>query len=255
MSAVRLASRSALTPAGIDQSAAAVPGRSARRGPGLTAWLLVAVVMLASCMCRCGTAVSMWPLRRGQSVVAFEAGGPVVNVFAIQSPIPYPVARFRYGVTNRLNVYAGGHLLMPAFGVGAMDAGASFHFLDQAGWRPCLGAGAGAIGLVEFDGGDGTALLPQLELTASYLRPSHSLSYFGIHTLYQLRPKLYMTYSPYVGHNFSVGRALSVNLEMKWYAAFERSRPRAVIYSLPIANHGGLGLVAGINYHIGGWYR
>jgi len=197
----------------------------------------------------------MWPLRRGQSVVAVEAGGPVVNVFGIQSPIPYPVARFRYGVTNRFNVSAGGHLLMPAFGVAAMDAAVSYHFLDQAGWRPCLGVGAGEIGLVEFDGGGSTSFLPQLELTASYLRPNHSLSYFGVHTLYQLRPRFYMTYSPYVGHNFSVGRRLSVSLEMKWYAGYERAKPRAVTYSLPIANHGGLGLVAGVSYHIGGWYR
>jgi len=197
----------------------------------------------------------MWPLRHGQAVATFEAGGPVVNLSGAQLPIPYPVARFRYGITDRLNVNVGGHLLMPAFGVASADAGASFHFLDQAGWRPCLGVGAGAIGLVEFDGGGGTAFLPQLELTASFLRPNHSLSYCGVQTLYQLRPKFRMTYAPYVGHNFSVGRELSVNLEMKWYGAYERAKPRAVIYSLPIANHGGLGFVAGVNYHFGGWYR
>jgi len=188
-------------------------------------------------------------------VAAFEAGGPVVNVFGIQSPIPYPVARFRYGVTDRLNLNVGGHLLMPAFGVAAMDVGASYHFLDQAGWRPCLGVGAGEIGLIEFDGQRSTSFLPQVELTASYLRPNHSLSYFGVHTLYQIRPRFLMTYSPYVGHNFSVGRSLSVAFEMKWYAASQRTLPRAVKYSLPIANHGGLGIVAGVNYHFGGWYR
>jgi len=247
--------RPALTHAGTYQGMATFSEGPARRGLKSEVWFLAVVVMLASSLCRCGTAVSMWPLRRGQSLVALEAGGPVVNVSAIQTPIPYPVARFRYGVTNRLNVHAGGHLLMPAFGVAAMDAGASYHFLDQAGWRPCLGVGAGAIGLVEFDGGDGTVFLPQLELTASYLRPNHSLSYFGVQTVYQLDPRLYMTYSPYVGHNFSVGRRLSVDLEMKWYAAYERAKPRAVTYSLPIANHGGLGFVAGVNYHIGGWYR
>jgi len=229
--------------------------RSAGRILLSPAWSFVAVALLASCLCRCGTAVTTWPLRRGQAVVAFEAGGPVVNLSGAQMPVPYPVARVRYGVTDRLNAYAGGHLLMPAFGVAAMDAGASYHFLDQAGWRPCLGVGAGAIGMVEFDGGDGTVLLPQLELTAGYLRPNHSLSYFGVQTLYELRPRSHMTYAPYVGHNFSVGRNLSVALEMKWYAAYERAKPRAVIYSLPIANHGGLGLVAGVEYHFGGWYR
>jgi len=218
-------------------------------------WFLAVAVTVVSQLCRCGTAVSMWPLRRGQAVAAFEAGGPVVNLGGAQLPVPYPVARFRYGITNRLSVDLGGHLLMPAFGVAAMDAGASYHFLDQNGWWPCLGLGAGAIGLVEFDGGGSTAFLPQLELTASYLRPNHSLSYFGVHTLYQVRPRFFMTYSPYVGHNFSVGRGLSVSFEMKWYAGSERTKPRAIDYSLPIANHGGLGIVAGVYYHFGGWYR
>jgi len=194
-------------------------------------------------------------MRRGQAIVAFDAGGPFVNVSGAQVPIPYAVARFRYGVNDRLNVNVGGHLLMPAFGVAAMDAGASYHFLDQAGWRPCLGLGAGGIWWAEFDGGGSTVFLPQLEVTASYLRPNHSLSYFGVHTLYQVSPTLDMTYSPYVGHNFSVGRNLSVSFEMKWYAASERAKPRAIDYSLPIANHGGLGVVAGVYYHLGGWYR
>jgi hypothetical protein len=52
----------------------------------------------------------MWPLRRGQSVVAFEAGGPVTSITGIQIPIPYPIARFRYGLTDRLNVSAAGHM-------------------------------------------------------------------------------------------------------------------------------------------------
>jgi hypothetical protein len=215
----------------------------------------IAIILAACCLCQCGTAPAVWPLRHGQSVAAFEVGGPVANVSGVQLPIPYPVARYRYGITDRLNVNAGCHLLMPAFGVAAMDAGASYHFIDQAGWRPCLGFAAGAVGLAEFDGGRSFALLPQAEVIASYLRPGHSLSYFGVGTLYQLSPRFYMTYSPYVGHNFSVGRNLSLSLELKWYAAYERTHPRAVVYSLPIANHGGFGFVAGVNYHFGGWYR
>jgi hypothetical protein len=228
---------------------------STRRGLTLLTWVLFVALGLAASLCRCGTAVSMWPLRRGQAVAAFDLGGPFVNLSGAQIPVPYPVARLRYGVTNRLNVNAGAHLLMPAFGVAGLDAGASYHFLDQNGWWPCLGIGAGGLGLVELDGGGSASFLPQLEVTASYLRPNLSLSYFGVHTLYEVRPRLYMTYSPYVGHNFSVGRNLSVSLEMKWYAAFERNKPRAVTYSLPIANHGGLGVVAGVSYHFGGWYR
>jgi len=228
---------------------------SAGRALARWTWIPAVAAALGASLCRCGSAASMWPLREGQAVAALEAGGPVVNLSGAQLPVPYPVARFRYGVTDRFNVDVGGHLLMPWFGVAGFDAGASYHFIDQAGWRPCLGVAIGEIGLIEFDGRSATTFLPQAEVTASYLRPNHSLSYFGVHTLYQLRPKFYMTYSPYVGHNFSVGRRLSVSLEMKWYAAYERTTPRAAKFSLAIANHGGLGFVAGVSYHWGGWYR
>jgi len=228
---------------------------SARREFGRLVWVLAAVLVFVAGSGRCGSAASIWPLRRGQAVAGIDIGGPVVNLGGAQLPIPYPVGRFRCGVTDRLNLNLGGHLLLPAFGVAGFDAGASYHFVDQAGWRPCLGVGVGEVGLVEFDGGGGTSFLTQAEVTASYLRPNHSLSYFGVHTLYQIFPRFYMTYSPYVGHNFSVGRGLSVNLEMKWFAAAERTKPRAVTYSLPVANHGGLGFVAGLSYHLGGWYH
>ncbi|HTW91721.1 MAG TPA: hypothetical protein VMH22_08435 [bacterium] len=230
-------------------------GHESERRFALAVGVALTAALGACWLCGCGTAAAYWPLRRGQSALALEAGGPVVNLSGAQLPVPYPVARFRYGVTDRFNVNVGAHLLMPAFGVAGFDGGASYHFLDQAGWRPCVGVAVGEIGLIEFDGRSATVFMPQADVTASYLRANHSLSYFGVHTLYQIRPSFHMTFSPYVGHNFSVGRELSVGLELKWYAAYERAEPRAVKYSLPIANHGGLGFVGGITYHFGGWYR
>ncbi len=144
---------------------------------------------------------------------------------------------------------------MPLFGTAGGEAGFTYHFLDQRNWLPCLGVGVGAIGLAEFDGGGGTALFPTVELTASYLRPGHSLSYLGVHTMYQFHPKFFMTYSPYVGHNFLLGDRLSLNVETKWYAGYERTTPRAVRFTLPIANHGGLGFAFGLVYHFRGWYE
>ena len=203
----------------------------------------------------CGTVTSTWPLRRGASSVNLSAGGPVANIGGFQLPIPYAVGRYRYGITDRVGAYATAHLLMAGFGVAGGDAGVTWHFVDQHGLRPCIGMGAGAIGFAEFDGGSGRAFFPTAELTASYMRGRHSLTYAGVHGMLELDPLVHGTYTPYIGQEVNLGNRLSLNLELKWYGAWERTKPRAVTYTMPIANHGGMGFAAGINYYFGSWYR
>jgi hypothetical protein len=216
---------------------------------------LLSVTAAALLLSGCGTAAAVWPLRRGQALASIEVGGPVANLSGAQFPLPYTVGRCRLPIADRLNVYASVHPLMPVFGAVAGDAGLGWFFVEQDGWRPCLGASAGAIGFAEVDGGRGSLLLTQLELTASYLRPGLSLSYFGVNTTYQFGDRFLMTYSPYVGHNFRLRENLSLDVEVKWYSGYERTQPRPIKYTMPLANHGAIGFVAGINWHFGGWYR
>jgi hypothetical protein len=216
--------------------------------------LLLALPLLCL-LAACGTVTSSWPLHRGQSALALSAGGPVVNIGGLQAPIPYAVTRYRYGVTDKLGLYAGGHLLMAAFGVAGADAGATWHFVDQHGWWPSLGVGAGGIGYVEFDGGGQSVFFPAAELTASYMRDTTSISYGGVHTMAQFTPRFHMTYSPYIGQEMRISRRFSANVEVRWYGGWERTTPRAVVFTMPIANHGAIGFAAGINYHFGGWYE
>jgi hypothetical protein len=201
----------------------------------------------------CGTVPSAWPMVKGRSSVALSAGGPFANVGGAQIPVPYVVARYRYGITDQVGLYAGAHPLMAGFGTAGLDAGLTWHFIDQDGFRPCVGIGAGAVGFAEFDGGGGRSLLPTAEITAAYMG-KRSVAYAGVHTMYQLDPSFYMTYTPYVGQEYRFGRRFSVSVEAKWFAAYEDNQPRVITFPLAIANHGALGLVGGINCLIGGWY-
>jgi len=57
--------------------------------------LLPALVLLAAV--RCGTVTAVSPLHRGESALAASPGGPVANVGGMNIPMPYAVARCRYG--------------------------------------------------------------------------------------------------------------------------------------------------------------
>ncbi|UCG43717.1 MAG: hypothetical protein JSU73_03625 [candidate division WOR-3 bacterium] len=218
-----------------------------------TGALLVPAVIIIAFASGCGTVASIWPMAGGRSSVSISAGGPFANVGGVQLPIPYVVARYRYGITDQLGLYAGTHPLIAGFGTAGLEGGLTWHFIKQKGFVPCIGVGAGAIGFYEFDGGGGRSLLPTAEITAAYMG-KRSVAYAGVHTMCQLSPSFYMTYTPYVGQEYRLTRRLSVNVETRWYAAYEDNQPRAITFPLTIANHGALGLVGGINCLIGGWY-
>lgn len=192
-------------------------------------------------------------MRRGQSALAFAAGGPVARVSGLDIPLPYAVARYRYGVDDRLGVYAGGHLLMAAFGVFGFDGGISYCFSEQRGAVPSLSATAGLSGFFE-PAGD-TRLFPAAELTASCLLGDRFLSYFGFQSMYQLSASPYAVFAPLIGQEVRLGRRFSLGLEAKWYAPGQKTRPRNVDYRLPLGGTGALGFVLGANYHFGGWYE
>jgi hypothetical protein len=201
----------------------------------------------------CGTVAAVRPLRRGESALTFSLGGPVAQVAGLDIPLPYAVARYRYGPTDNSSLYVGGHLLTAAMGTIGIDAGYSHHFLKQRGWIPAVGASAGFIAFVQPGGGQ--AFFPQADLTASYLLRQRWLLYFGSHSMFQLGATPYVVLAPFAGAEARLGRRLSLSLESKWYAPTEPARPRDVYYSLPIAGRGAVGFTLGFSYLFGGWHE
>jgi hypothetical protein len=212
------------------------------------ALLLPAVVLLAAV--RCGTVTAVAPLHSGESALSASVGGPVANVAGMNIPLPYAVARYRYGISDQAGIYAGLHLLAAGLGVAGVDFGFSYHFLKQQGWIPTAGAIAGVTALIK-PGGE-QVLLPQLDLVGSYRLGDRFTTYFGSQSMYQFSAKPNVVLAPFVGGQFKVCDPLSLNLEAKWYAPTEPTEPRNVHYSLPIANHGAVGFVLGANWLLGG---
>lgn len=212
--------------------------------------LLAVLLVLAG---GCGTATSVRALRRGESALGASVGGPVTRISGMDIPMPYAVARYRYGLAHNSSLYVGGHLTAAALGVVGVDAGWSYHFLTQQRFRPALGASAGLAALIE-PGGD-QAVFPQLDVVGSYLHGNRFLTYFGVQSLYQLAESPHVVFAPFFGEEVRLGSRFSLSAETKWYAPTEKTKPRNVNYKISLGGNGGVGFVLGLNYHFGGWYE
>jgi hypothetical protein len=111
------------------------------------------------------------------------------------------------------------------------------------------------VGFVEVGSGHGQALFPEASLGASWLWRKRFLTYCGIQGMMQLSPDVYGAFAPYVGQEIHIGRGFSVAAEAKWYGPNEETSPRVVNFRMPVAGHGDLGFLLGLNYQSGGWYE
>ena len=209
---------------------------------------LPAVILLA--IVRCGTVTAVAPLHRGESALAASLGGPVASVAGMNIPMPYAVARYRTGMTDRAGLYAGVHLLPAALGVVGVDFGFSYHFLEQRGGVPCVGASAGLAAFIQPRGEK--AFFPQLDLVGSYRLGDRFTTYFGSQSMYQFKYAPTIVLAPFVGGEYRLSDRFALDLELKWYAMTEPTHPRNLNYKLPIGNHGAVGVVLGANWSFGG---
>ncbi len=210
--------------------------------------LLPAIVLLAAV--RCGTVTAVTALNRGESSLSASVGGPVANVSGMNIPLPYAVARYRYGLGDQVGIYTGLHLLAAGLGLAGVDFGFSYHFLRQQGWIPTVGAIAGITALVKPGGAQ--VLFPQFDLVGSYRLGNRFTTYFGSQSMYQFSSRPNVVLAPFLGTQWRVSDPFSLNLEAKWYAPTEPTEPRNVHYSLPIGNRGAVGFVVGANWLFGG---
>jgi len=211
---------------------------------------LVAAALLAS---SCGTISGVRALRKGESALALSCGGPVTNVAGMSIPLPYAVAQYRYGISDRFGVYGNSHLLLLALGEVGLDAGFSCGLAKQRGWVPELGAALGLTAMLK-PGGD-ERVFPHAALSLSWLARRRFLTYLGAQGMFQFNRAPVVAWAPVLGEEVRLGRRFSLVAEAKWYAPSEVTKPRVVDFRLPIAGHGAVGFVLGANYHFGGWYE
>ncbi len=214
---------------------------------------LLPLALLLLALTGCGTAHTARPLGKGNHAIHVSVGGPIGGIGTPDTFVPLPTITYKYGLTDRADVYVGWHVLETFLGEGNLffDLGASYYFLDQKGARPGLSGAFTVSPLINKR--SGWAML-DFQLTASWAlgKKERHLLYVGMHNMFaparseavQTSP---YTLSPYVGGQLRLGKRneLALGLEVKWHRPWANTSDAVVGY-VGVGKLGALAFVGGV---------
>jgi len=206
--------------------------------------LTIVVVLLSSCSM--GAPVRV--LKKDQMMATASIGGPIVPTKSPIGFVPYLTAGGAYGVTDDLTYHGNVHLLMAAFGVLGLDAGASVRALHQDGVTPEITVSGRVIAFSDMVKLQNVRLYPDMQVTASWEIAPQSLVYAGTHATWQALGPVDMTsllFSPMVGTQIPVSDKFSLQGELIWQAANVNTMAGIVEGESSIRGHGSFGVFIG----------
>jgi len=220
---------------------------------------LAALAAVALALTGCSVAHTARPLGKGRQAVHVSVGGPIAGVGDSRTPIPLVTATYKYGVTDRLDVYAGWHVLETFLNNGNFyfDLGASYYFLDQKGPLPGVSGAFTLSPLINRESGWASFDLQATFSWAFGPRERH-LVYAGFHNYFTpmvgspTSVKAPFTFTPYLGAQVRIGkdRRLGIGGEIKWHRPWVDTDPSVLGYVGP-GKHGAIAFVGGISVYIG----
>ena len=215
-----------------------------------------AATMLAT---GCSTAHTARPLGKGRQAVHVSVGGPIAGVGDQRLPIPLITATYKVGITDRLDVYAGWHVLETFLNQGNFyfDLGASYYFLDQKGALPGVSGAFTLSPLINKESGWASMDLQATFSWAFGPRERH-LVYVGFHNYFTpvvgnpTSSKSPYTFSPYLGAQVRLGKKRRFGLggEVKWHRPMVDTGPSVLGYVAP-GQRGAIAFVAGFTLYLG----
>jgi hypothetical protein len=216
----------------------------------------VVVALLAT---GCSTAHTARPLGKGRQAVHVSIGGPIAGIGSDRTPIPLVTATYKVGVTDRLDVYAGWHVIETFLNHGNLyfDLGASYYFLDQKGALPGVSGAFTLSPLINRESGWASMDLQATFSWAFGPRERH-LVYVGFHNYFTplvqnpTSVKVPYTFSPYLGAQVRIGRhrRFGIGGEIKWHRPWVDTDPSVLGYMAP-GKRGAIAFVAGFTAYIG----
>lgn len=219
---------------------------------------LLLALLLALGGLGCGTAHTARPLGKGNHAVHLSVGGPVAGVGKPSTFVPLATLTYKAGLTDRLDVYGGWHILETFVNRGNVffDVGASYYLFDQKGFRPGLST---ALTISPLINKESAWAMVDAQLTASWAfgKKERHLVYVGAHHAFMPpRPEPVgtdpFTWSPYVGGQLRIGkrRELGLGLEVKWHRPY-RNTGDAVVAYVGAGPQGAFSFVGGVTLFIG----
>ena len=194
----------------------------------------------------CAAHTAIEPVGEGRLRGNAGLGGPIVAAFGTHVPIPYLYVGGDYGLSDRLDLDGGLHLLSLAYGVAGLDLGATWYPLINDGPLPTLGVGGRMTLFASVKSGvdDRFRLLPSLTSSAAW-EAGPGKVYAGFDLAIPLTRPAYDTaaapliFSPLAGYRWDLGSRSHLFVELKWQGANVRTDQLAAEYVHP-GGHGAI---------------
>jgi hypothetical protein len=216
-------------------------------------------VLVLGCVA-CTAAQSPRTLGKGTTAVGLSVGGLYTHIAdGLDIPLPYPVLEGRYGVTDNLDVHAGTHLLIDAFGNFQLDLGATYLLIPERGDDHSAVSVTGKV-MTFINPEAPPLLLPEAILTFSTRFREAIFLYGGLDVVMGAAGdsdgasgELQVIATPFMGLQVPVYRRLRTSLEFGWVAPYINTEDAVVRFPLPGQPEGGAGafsLKLGFSYQI-----
>lgn len=215
----------------------------------------IVLVLLAACT----TTQTPRTLGKGGKAIGLSMGGPVTRIPGVGTiPLPYPILEGRYGVSERLDVHAGTHLLVNAFGAPQLDLGLTYLLVPERPQdRSAVSVTARSMFFLDFPA---PLFLPELALTWSARVGQGSYLYGGLSSVWGMEKSLLaeegsggrslvLLATPLLGGQVPLTQRLRVGLEAAWIAPYIDTTDSVVNYPLP-GGPGAISFKLGFSYQI-----
>lgn len=193
--------------------------------------------ILLGSLSACAFSHTVRPLGKGHQAAHVSIAGTVAGVGQANKFIPRLTGIYQYGITDRLDVYGGWHVLETLINNGNafFDLGVSYYVFDQHLWIPGLSVALTISPLINKK----FWMFLDVPVIASWFvdELQHHLLYIGFHNSFMpiqqgvVASPIY-TWSPLLGYRFQPAgiKWLGLTAEMKWYrpyASLEKSVAKA----------------------------
>lgn len=194
-------------------------------------------VLLAACFA-CAPSRVVRPLEKGDKVIGFNFGGPLIDFAGLTIPIPFTSFYGAYGLQEDLSLFGGVHATSMAYGVFQVDLGVTKGITESAGWKPGFSVSP-AVHLFADRWEWNAKMYPELGLNAywEYGEKTSKLFYLGMINWFELeRSRAYgqeqrqwLIPNFQAGHTFQRPR-MNYTVEVKYFNPFASNRDIVVNY-------------------------
>ena len=100
---------------------------------------LIFLVLILLFFIGCAAHTNLEPVGTNRVNINTSIGGPIIEIFDTNMPIPYLTTGINYGVSDRINLDGNLHLLPLAYEIFGLDVGTTFFPVLNNGLIPTLG--------------------------------------------------------------------------------------------------------------------